>query len=459
MERPLVLLVEDDEDLRTTTRLVLESRGFDVVTAADGEAGWASYRAREVDLAVIDVVLPLLDGLRLTERIRAHGGQTPILLLTARDLPRDQVVGFEAGADDYVVKPFDGDVLEARLRALLRRRGGAAPTREVAHGALPVDVDGMTVQRDGVPVDLSATEFRLLAAFLDNLGIVLSRSQAARPGLGGRALGRRAGGGRDGAAAARQDRRRGDHHRARRGLQDGATVRHSLRTRITVAVVGAALATLLGVGLVIDHLAATSTRERLRTEALTQARRGDPGLGAAGGDPALRVEHRRRRGSRRPGRASLGLGDVLHRRPDVGRATARERADRGPRTVGRARAGRPEGPAPADAGGGWRRRTAHRAARLRRRHRPQPPAPARGGRGRRRGHRPALGRRSRRGRGARRGRRRDGRHPRRPAARRAGLLRRCRPRAPYAGRRARERGRACCRRVSRPTWSGGSWTG
>lgn len=177
MDRPLVLLVEDDEDLRTTTRLVLEARGFDVVTAADGEAGWASYRARAVDLAVIDVVLPLLDGLRLTERIREHGGDTPVLLLTARDLPRDQVVGFEAGADDYVVKPFDGDVLEARLRALLRRRGGAAPTREITHGPLVVDVDGMTVLREGVPVDLSATEFRLLTAFLDNLGIVLSRTQ------------------------------------------------------------------------------------------------------------------------------------------------------------------------------------------------------------------------------------------------------------------------------------------
>lgn len=177
MDRPLVLLVEDDDDLRTTTRLVLEARGFDVVTAADGEAGWASYRARAVDLAVIDVVLPVLDGLRLTERIRAAGGDTPVLLLTARDLPRDQVVGFEAGADDYVVKPFDGDVLEARLRALLRRRGGAAPTREVVHGGLVVDVDGMTVLREGVPVDLSATEFRLLVAFLDNLGIVLSRGQ------------------------------------------------------------------------------------------------------------------------------------------------------------------------------------------------------------------------------------------------------------------------------------------
>ena len=178
MDRPLVLLVEDDDDLRTTTRLVLEARGFDVVTAADGEAGWASYRARAVDLAVVDVVLPRLDGLRLTERIRADGGDVPVLLLTARDLPRDQVVGFEAGADDYVVKPFDGDVLEARLRALLRRRAGsAATTREVVHGALVVDVDGMTVQRDGVPVDLSATEFRLLAAFLDNVGIVLSRSQ------------------------------------------------------------------------------------------------------------------------------------------------------------------------------------------------------------------------------------------------------------------------------------------
>ncbi|GAA4083481.1 response regulator transcription factor [Nocardioides kongjuensis] len=176
MESPLVLLVEDDDDLRTTTRLVLESRGFRVVTAADGEAGWTTYLTQPVDLAVVDVVLPQLDGLRLTERIRADG-DLPVLLLTARDLPRDQVVGFDAGADDYVVKPFDGDVLEARLRSLLRRRGGSAPARVVERDGLRVDVDGMTVERDGVPVELSATEFRLLTAFLDNAGIVLGRTR------------------------------------------------------------------------------------------------------------------------------------------------------------------------------------------------------------------------------------------------------------------------------------------
>lgn len=176
VDAPLVLLVEDDDDLRTTTRLVLEARGFRVVTAADGESAWTAYLTRPVDLAVVDVVLPGLDGLRLTERIRAHG-QLPVLLLTARDLPRDQVVGFDAGADDYVVKPFDGDVLEARLRALLRRRGGGATARVVEHGGLRIDVDGMTVERDGVPVDLSATEFRLLMAFVDRAGVVLSRGQ------------------------------------------------------------------------------------------------------------------------------------------------------------------------------------------------------------------------------------------------------------------------------------------
>jgi DNA-binding response OmpR family regulator len=173
---PLVLLVEDDDDLRTTTRLVLESRGFRVVTAADGEAGWTAYLTQPVDLAVVDVVLPRLDGLRLTERIRADG-ELPVLLLTARDLPRDQVVGFEVGADDYVVKPFDGDVLEARLRSLLRRRGGSGPTRVVERDGLRIDVDGMSVERDGVPVHLSATEFRLLTAFLDNAGVVLGRTQ------------------------------------------------------------------------------------------------------------------------------------------------------------------------------------------------------------------------------------------------------------------------------------------
>lgn len=182
---PLVLLVEDDEALRLTTRLVLERQGFAVATATDGLDALERLGEVRPDIAVIDVMMPRMDGITFLRRARERGDLAAIML-TARDLPYDQLAGFDAGADDYVVKPFDGDVLAARIRAVLRRRtpssppgvGVASGSGEIVHlGELRIDRAGMTVLRGSEPVNLSGTEFRLLAAFLDHLGRVLSRSQ------------------------------------------------------------------------------------------------------------------------------------------------------------------------------------------------------------------------------------------------------------------------------------------
>lgn len=179
MTTPTVLLVEDDADLRVTTRLVLERQGFEVLVAEDGLDALEVVSAHRPDLAVVDVMMPRMDGITLTKRLRADPATAtlPVLLLTARDLPHDQVSGLDAGADDYVTKPFDGDVLAARLRALLRRRVATTDAALERVGDLEIDREGMTVTKGGEPVELSATEFRLLAAFLDHLGAVLSREQ------------------------------------------------------------------------------------------------------------------------------------------------------------------------------------------------------------------------------------------------------------------------------------------
>lgn len=177
--RPRVLLVEDDADLQVTTRLVLERHGFDVEVVGDGLAALEILRTADLDLALVDVMLPGMDGIRLTRAVRELR-DLPIVMLTARDLPHDQVHGLEAGADDYVVKPFDGDVLVARLRAVLRRGSAAAPAADpgvLVRGDLRIDLPGMTLERAGAPVALSATEFRLLHAFATHPGVVLSRHQ------------------------------------------------------------------------------------------------------------------------------------------------------------------------------------------------------------------------------------------------------------------------------------------
>ena len=172
---PLVLLVEDDEALQVTTRLVLQRHGFRVATADDGIDGLEKLAAVDPDVLLVDVVMPRMDGITFVRRARERL-DVPAVVLTARDLPHDQLAGFEAGADDYVVKPFDGDVLAARLRAVLRR-GGAPRSQEVRLGALRIDRPGMVVHRGDERITLSNTEFRLLEAFLDHAGRVLSRPQ------------------------------------------------------------------------------------------------------------------------------------------------------------------------------------------------------------------------------------------------------------------------------------------
>jgi DNA-binding response OmpR family regulator len=171
-----VLLVEDDQKLREATQESLIRDGFGVTLARDGAAGLAAFEIRRPDLALLDVMLPRMDGITLCREIRARSF-IPIVLLSARSDPIDVVLGLEAGADDYVTKPFDTPVLSARLRAVLRRVEPArrGPVHRVAD--LEVDEAAMTVSCRGEPVLLTTTEFRLLADLARNAGVVRTRPQ------------------------------------------------------------------------------------------------------------------------------------------------------------------------------------------------------------------------------------------------------------------------------------------
>ncbi|GAB3444141.1 two-component system response regulator CseB [Streptomonospora sediminis] len=173
-----VLFVEDDDVIREATGLSLERDGFRVTPAADGREGLAEFRACRPDAVLIDVVLPNLNGVSLCRRIREES-LIPVLMLSARDDPVDIVVGLEAGADDYVTKPFDSAVLTARLRAVLRRTGrfaaGGASGGVLRFGDVEIDPDGVRVLRAGREVNLTPTEMRLLLRFAESPGTVLSR--------------------------------------------------------------------------------------------------------------------------------------------------------------------------------------------------------------------------------------------------------------------------------------------
>lgn len=176
-----ILLAEDDDDIRLMTRRVLEKRGFTVTAVADGKAAWqAMTQPTEppIDVAIVDVMMPGVDGVTLTRRLR-EVSDLPVIMLTARDHPIDQVQGFDAGCDDYVTKPFHSDVLTSRILAVMRRtRTTPRPetsTLQWSRGDLAVDISGMTVTKDGKDIDLTATEFRLLEAFIQHEGSVLDR--------------------------------------------------------------------------------------------------------------------------------------------------------------------------------------------------------------------------------------------------------------------------------------------
>jgi two-component system alkaline phosphatase synthesis response regulator PhoP len=175
-----ILLVEDEEALRMTLRDRLQSEGYVVDFASDGEQGLEKVTRLPFDLIILDVMLPRRSGFDLCQDIRQAGLAMPILLLTARGQTTDKVVGFKLGADDYVTKPFDTSELMARIEALLRR----APTRtgQGVHqfGSIRVDIRGTEVTREGKVVYLSAREFQLLRYFIEHRGATLSRDEILR---------------------------------------------------------------------------------------------------------------------------------------------------------------------------------------------------------------------------------------------------------------------------------------
>lgn len=171
-----VLVVDDDRAIRESLARALELDGYEVELASDGAVALAAIRERRPDVAVLDVMMPNIDGLTVCRVLRAERDRLPILMLTARTETPDRVAGLDAGADDYLPKPFELDELLARLRALVRRQGGRASSAlEVAD--LRLDPATREVTRGGRPVLLSAREFALLQALLERPGAILSRAQ------------------------------------------------------------------------------------------------------------------------------------------------------------------------------------------------------------------------------------------------------------------------------------------
>jgi two-component system response regulator MprA len=177
-----ILLVEDEPAISGFVRRGLIFEGYEVEVLDDGRRALEAIRDRPPDLLILDLMLPGLDGIELTRRLRAAeesgGGRLPILMLTARDSVADRVTGLDAGADDYLVKPFDFDELLARVRALLRRTQPAAETRheELQFADLTLDIGSRTVRRGDREVELTPREFDLLALFMRNPNQVLTRS-------------------------------------------------------------------------------------------------------------------------------------------------------------------------------------------------------------------------------------------------------------------------------------------
>ena len=175
--RPRVLVVDDDRAVRESLRRSLEFNGYAVAMAADGAEALVTVGSARPDVVVMDVMMPRLDGIETTRALRAAGNDVPILVLTARDAVGDRVEGLDAGADDYLTKPFALQELLARLRALLRRVvPGDDPAETLTFADLSMDVGSREVLRGGRAIELTRTEFTLLEMFLRRPRRVLERS-------------------------------------------------------------------------------------------------------------------------------------------------------------------------------------------------------------------------------------------------------------------------------------------
>jgi len=182
MSTPQLLMIEDDARLAAMVGEYLTQSGYGVTHAGDGESGLALLHDAPVDLVVLDLMLPGIDGLEVCRRIRAQpgdGARVPVLMLTAKGDPMDRIVGLELGADDYLPKPFEPRELLARIRAVLRRRQpGTAPEQQrLRFGALEIDRDARTVTVGDAPCDLTSYQFDLLVTLAERAGRVLTREQ------------------------------------------------------------------------------------------------------------------------------------------------------------------------------------------------------------------------------------------------------------------------------------------
>ncbi|AKU94402.1 Phosphate regulon transcriptional regulatory protein PhoB (SphR) [Labilithrix luteola] len=177
-----VLVVEDDPSIAIGLRINLESEGYAVTVAEDGERGLELARSISPDLIVLDVMLPKKNGLEVLHDLRAEGRTMPIIILSAKAGEMDKVAGLELGAEDYVAKPFSLAELLARVRAALRRGAGAAvaPRTKLAIDDVEVDIAGRSVRRAGEPIEMTATEFDVLVCLMNERGRVLSRDDIFR---------------------------------------------------------------------------------------------------------------------------------------------------------------------------------------------------------------------------------------------------------------------------------------
>jgi two-component system OmpR family response regulator len=177
-----VLVVDDEEQIRALLDSTLRFAGFEVVLASDAASALNACTASDIDLIVLDVGLPDIDGFEVVRVLRSRDDATPVLMLTARTEVEDRVLGLRLGADDYVTKPFSAAEIVARVEALLRRSSSAARERETDDGVLRlddlvVDLPTLRITRGERLIDLSPTELRLLVFLLENSGLVLSKSQ------------------------------------------------------------------------------------------------------------------------------------------------------------------------------------------------------------------------------------------------------------------------------------------
>ncbi|MFJ3667222.1 response regulator transcription factor [Streptomyces sp. NPDC090106] len=173
----LVVIVEDEAHIADLQRMYLGREGFGVHVESDGLAGLAAVRRLRPVAVVLDLGLPGLDGMEFCRRLREGGDWTPILMVTARDEEADRVIGLELGADDYLTKPFSPRELVARVKTVLRRAAGPPGEPVLTLGALALDPSRRSVHLDGRPVDLTTTEFNLLAYLMRHSGQVFSRAQ------------------------------------------------------------------------------------------------------------------------------------------------------------------------------------------------------------------------------------------------------------------------------------------